>query len=188
VLVVGSAARGGEVPHFFPACFHAQRHSRPPARPPRNAAPGKVFDLTWGTTQRFERLTISTNTCRGSFRVSTLEVNLSRPRAIPTKRNWEPACILSGLETARQMLIKAQTKWRATGRSKDDFGQRFSWDAPCIYDVAPSASPPPLLCHSESGESPVRNLLHSLYSPTPAPKVPARPLQPDATAARPRPS
>jgi hypothetical protein len=39
------------------------------------------------------------------------------------------------------LLKKEQTKWRATGRSKDDFGQRFSW-TPLAFLRGPSSPPP----------------------------------------------
>ena len=96
------------------------------------------------------------------------EVNLSRPRAIPTKRSRERACILRGLETACYVLIKSQTKWRATGRSKDNFGQRFSW-APLAFTRSRQRKPSPTLAFAGSFR--------------PASKVPVHPLRLGARAA-----
>src|SRR5208282_2296012 len=42
---------------------------------------------------------------------------------------------------AQRLQQPEQTKWRATGRSKDDFGQRFSW-APLAFSL--KVSPPPI--------------------------------------------
>jgi hypothetical protein len=89
-------------------------------------------------------------------------------RAIPTKPFFGPACVLSGLQTASYVLIQSQTKWRATGRSKDDFGQRFSW-APLAFSPQRRPSPPP-------------------HSFTRAPTAPARPLPPAATVEPQRPT
>jgi hypothetical protein len=42
------------------------------------------------------------------------------------------------------MLIQKQTKWRATGRSKKNFGQRFSW-APLAFSELPQLSQLPII-------------------------------------------
>src|SRR5258706_8942638 len=72
---------------------------------------------------------------------------LRRSKSFPAQSNSYKAvsacaCILSELQTACQVLIHKQTKWRATGRSKDDFGQRFSW-APLAFSSASTPIPPP---------------------------------------------
>ncbi len=98
------------------------------------------------------------------------EVNLSRPRAIPTKHENSVACILSGLHSACQMLWKGQTKWRATGRSKNDFGQRLSW-APLAFCPKPYPK--------ASSFTPFSVLASALR---PAPNVRAHQPPPDAGA------
>ena len=94
----------------------------------------KVFPLQSPSDRRKRRTRLALSTTVRPLRClgSAPEVNLSRLRAIPTKQVPAAACILNGLRTARHVLMKDQTKWRATGRSKKDFGQRFSW-APLAF-------------------------------------------------------
>src|SRR5579862_10017204 len=64
--------------------------------------------------------------------VTVPEVILSCLREITTKRLLATLMYYEQLSERQAVCTrKEQTKWRATGRSKKNFGQRFSWTPLC---------------------------------------------------------